>query len=401
LQAYFVKFPFLENVFYLLVLIIISAVSFLIAYKILIPVIRKIAAHTKTSLDDHLFNHRVPQQLMLLIPAIVFYYGASFFSNFKEQIERIAFAYIVVNIAIVIIKLLKAFNDYYNSLAIAKKRSLTGFCEAIQIVVIIIAAIVSISSLLDKSPAVFLSSLGAIAAILTLAFRETIISIVSGILIQMNDMFRVGDWIEMPKYGVDGDLIELGLHTAKIRNWDKTVSTIPTNKLVDDAVKNWRGMTETGGRRIKRSILIDQTSIKFCSKELLEKLKTIELLKDSLIQKEESILEHNKDKDTTNVVNGRCLTNVGLFRAYVVLYLKNHSLISPDLTLLVRQLQPDSEKGLPIQIYCFTTDIRWRYYEDIQSDIFDHIYAILHIFELKPFQRTSSYNPLVELSDKN
>ncbi|HMA99649.1 MAG TPA: mechanosensitive ion channel domain-containing protein, partial [Spirochaetota bacterium] len=232
--------------------------------------------------------------------------------------------------------------------------------------------------------------LGAFAAVLLLVFKDTIVSIASGLQIQMNDMVRLNDWIQMPGYGIDGEIKDLALHTVKVQNWDKTIYTVPTAKLVNEAVINWRGMLEAGGRRMKRSILIDQDSITFVSYKYLNKMKKVAILKPYLDKKLNDIKKHNKKIRSFVTINGRALTNIGLFRMYITYYLEQHPRIHKKMTHMVRQLAPEAEKGLPLEVYAFIKDTSWVKYEQVQSDIFDHLLAVLPVFELNTFQRTSS-----------
>jgi miniconductance mechanosensitive channel len=221
-------------------------------------------------------------------------------------------------------------------------------------------------------------------------FKDSLLGLVAGIQLAANDMVRVGDWIEMPKYDADGDIIDISLNTVKVQNFDKTITTIPSYALISDSFKNWRGMQVSGGRRIKRSLFIDAKSIKFCTDEMIEKFKTIQFLTDYITSKEHEIAEYNARHkiNLDNPVNGRALTNIGVFRAYMNHYLQHHPGISQEMTLLVRQLAP-TENGLPLEIYAFTNDIRWDVYESIQSDIFDHLFAVAPEFGLHIFQNPS------------
>lgn len=251
----------------------------------------------------------------------------------------------------------------------------------------IAAGIVAVAILADRSPVFFLSGLGALTAVLMLVFRDTILSLVASVQIMSNDMIRIGDWVEMPQAHADGDVIDIALHTVKIQNWDKTISAVPTHKFISESFKNWRGMSESGGRRIKRSLNLDVTSVHFLTDEEVAHLSRYEFLKGYMAQKREELAEHNRrtPQDPDVIPHRRRLTNVGTFRAYVQHYLENHPKIHQDMTLLVRQLE-STPKGLPIQIYCFTNDTAWAHYEGIQADIFDHLLAILPEFGLKAFQ---------------
>jgi miniconductance mechanosensitive channel len=255
------------------------------------------------------------------------------------------------------------------------------------------AGIFIVSILTDQSPWGILSVLGGFTVVLMLVFKDTILGFVASIQLSGHDMVRVGDWIEMPKYGADGDVIDVTIHTVKVRNWDKTITTIPTYGLVSDAFKNWRGMSESGGRRIKRSMHIDMSSIKFCTDEMLEHFEKFELLKEYLQQKKEELSTYNKEHnvDGSQLINGRRQTNIGVFRAYIVAYLKNNPKIHQAMTFLVRHLEPTPD-GLPIQIYVFSNDQAWANYEAIQADIFDHLLAAAPEFDLRVFQNPTGYD---------
>ncbi len=252
----------------------------------------------------------------------------------------------------------------------------------------IAAGIVVVSILAERSPVVFLSGLGALTAVLLVVFRDTILSFVASLQIASNDMIRIGDWVEMPQANADGDVIDIALHTVKIQNWDKTISTIPTHRFISESFKNWRGMSEAGGRRIKRSLSLDMSSIRFLSDEEIERLSRYELLQEYMSAKRRELDEYRAAKaelDSDTIPEARRLTNAGTFRAYVQRYLEAHPMIHDGMTLLVRQLDP-TPKGLPIEIYCFTRDTRWARYEQLQADIFDHLIAVLPGFGLKAFQ---------------
>ncbi len=280
--------------------------------------------------------------------------------------------------------LLGRIHDAYSSLEIARNRPIKGFIQVIIILLYVAALILIVSILLDKSPWVFLSGLGAMTAILILIFRDTLLSLVAGLQLISNDLIRVGDWIEMSQFGADGDVIDIALHTVRVQNWDRTITVIPTHKFLENSFKNWRGMQESGGRRIKRSIYIDMHSIRFLSSEDIERLKKVPLLRDYLEQKTTELAQY-----ASNETHPRRLTNVGTFRAYLVNYLKNHPRIQQQATMIVRQLEP-SPQGLPIEIYAFANTIKWVDYEGIQSDIFDHVLAIAPEFGLTIFQYPSS-----------
>jgi len=289
---------------------------------------------------------------------------------------------------------LLAIREVYSSSQMASRRPIRGYTDAIKIIAYVMAGIFIISIMTDKSPWGILSILGGFTVVLMLIFKDTILGFVASIQLSGHDMVRVGDWIEMPKYGADGDVIDVTIHTVKVRNWDKTITTIPTYGLVTDAFKNWRGMSESGGRRIKRSLHIDVNSITFCTDEMLERFEKFALLKGYLQQKKEEIksynIEHNVD--ASQLINGRRQTNIGVFRAYIVAYLKNHPKIhQTTMTFLVRHLEPTSH-GLPVQIYVFSNDQAWANYEAIQADIFDHLVAAAPEFDLRIFQNPTGYD---------
>ena len=272
----------------------------------------------------------------------------------------------------------------------SKKISIKSYIQVAKLLVNIFGFIVVIAILTGRSPVYFLSGLGALTAVLLLVFKDTILSLVSSVQISSNDLFKVGDWIEAPQFGADGDVIDIALHSIKIQNWDKTISIIPTNKLLDSSFKNWRGMSESGGRRIKRSINIDMNSIKFCSNEMTERFRKFKVIGRHINQKLSEIEKFNTENNVVDdgQINGRSLTNIGTFRAYIEGYLRNHNKIHDEMTFLVRQLSPSSS-GLPIEIYVFANDTDWINYESIQSDIFDHLLAVVPEFDLKVFQHPS------------
>ncbi|MFH1569821.1 MAG: mechanosensitive ion channel domain-containing protein, partial [Gemmatimonadota bacterium] len=248
----------------------------------------------------------------------------------------------------------------------------------------------ALAVLLGRSPWGLLSGVGAVMAVILLVFRDTLLSLVASVQIATNKLVKVGDWIEVPAFGADGDVIDIALHTVKVRNWDKTITTIPTYRLLDSSFKNWQGMFETGGRRIKRALYLDMNTVRFCDDAMLDRYERIELVREYVRERRREVEEHNRARqvDTAEPVNGRRLTNLGTFRAYVVAYLKAHPKVHPDLTFLVRQLAP-GEHGLPLEIYVFTSDTAWASYEGIQADIFDHLLASVPEFGLRVYQQPS------------
>ncbi|MEO0642295.1 MAG: mechanosensitive ion channel family protein [Pseudomonadota bacterium] len=311
-------------------------------------------------------------------------------SDFVSVVHNGAQSLIVLSVAMAIVKVLSYLNEVYDRLPRSKNRPIKGFVQVIKIVVLCGAAIIMISVLIDESPLLLLSGLGAITAVLLLVFKDTILSLVASVQLTTNDMLRRGDWISMPSMHADGDVIDISLHTVTVQNFDKTIVFVPTHKLVSDSYVNWRGMAQSGGRRIKRSLHLDQNSVRFLSEEEIEDLKRFTLLKSYLETKLAEIAEANAKElvDDAAPVNARRLTNIGTLRAYILAYLEWHPRIDESFTLLVRQLA-SSPQGLPLELYCFTRTTVWREYEGIQSDIFDHMIAILPEFGLQLFQEPS------------
>lgn len=299
-------------------------------------------------------------------------------------------AFIILSVAMAMVKVLTYLNNAYERRPEAKNRPIKGFVQLIKILILSIAAILIVATLIDQSPVLLFSGLGAITAVLLLVFKDTILSLVASVQLSTGDMLRVGDWIEMPSMNADGDVIDISLHTVKVQNFDKTIAYVPTHRLVSDSYRNWRGMSESGGRRIKRSLVVDQNSVRFLSDDEVADLEKFNLLKEHLAAKRAEIGEWNAKELTGEdaPVNARRLTNIGTLRAYIMAYLKWHPRVADGFTLLVRQLDP-TPLGLPIEIYCFTDTTDWNAYEGIQADIFDHLIAILPEFGLRLFQEPS------------
>lgn len=362
-----------------------------VAKRILLLVVEQFAQRTKTHWDDRLVERRVFHRLAHLAPGMVIYSMAPVVLTTPELImwaQKGAQIYMILAGVLVIDALLTAVNDIYTGYDVANRIPILSYLQVIKLVVSLAGLIVVVSLVIDKSPLLLLSGLGAATAVLLLIFKDTILGLVAGIQLVANDMVRKGDWIEMPKYGADGDVEEITLNVVKVRNWDKTVTTIPTYALISDSFRNWRGMTESGGRRIKRAIRIDMNSIGFLSRERIEELRGIKKLSRYLEQREQEIEAYNREYGDVDKspANGRRMTNIGVFREYCKAYLSQHKDIHKDMTFLVRQLAPDAE-GLPLEIYVFSSDQRWVEYEGIQADIFDHLLAVLPLFGLRAYQR--------------
>jgi miniconductance mechanosensitive channel len=354
--------------------------------------IAQYARSTKSTWDDAVVDHRVIHRLAQLLPAIIVYWGIDLIPSLPPEFDLIirnaVFVYMSLILVLAVNSMLNAVNSIYEQRPNAKQRPIKGFIQLVQIFVWIVGTILVVSIILRQSPTIFLSGLGAMTAVTMLVFKDTISSLVASIQLSAQDMVRVGDWIEMPAFGADGDVIDVELHLVRVQNWDKTISTIPTYRLISDSFKNWRGMSESGGRRIKRALYFDTSTIGFLSSEQRTKLGQVELLKPYLAQKDAELSQANSAVATSDedVINRRKLTNIGTMRAYIYSYIKQRADIHKGMTLLVRHLSPTSE-GLPIEVYCFTTTTEWGAYEDIQADIFDHVMAIAPEFGLRVYQK--------------
>lgn len=361
---------------------------------VIFKLVRKAVEKTKNTYDDIIINKGVLKRFALLAPIIVLYIGVDFI--FLDEPVFLVFLKKIFLCAIVLASLrgvdaaLDALTEVYRKFELSKKTPIKGYIQVIKIFMYIVGAVFIISILLNQSPWEILGGIGAMTAVILLVFKDSILGLVASVQMNANNMIRMGDWVEMPKYNADGDVIDITLNTIKIQNWDKTITTIPTYAFIADSFRNWRGMQESGGRRIKRSLYIDVSSIKFVDAPMMEAFKKIRLLQDYLKEKEEELEAHNGGLDLTpdDLVNGRHLTNIGTFRAYAEKYLRNNPKIHKEMTLLVRQKQP-TENGLPIEFYTFTNDVVWAHYEAIQADIFDHMLAVLPTFGLKIFQTPS------------
>lgn len=392
LESFHIDLPNYAGV---LALLLAAWLAYFLTSRILLVALRSLAKRSAQTWDDALLKNRVGHRLTQLLPAFVIYEGIDLLPNIGAQVEEfvhnLTSAYMIVVIAITVVALLNAANDIYEANPLARQRPIKGFIQLIQLAVMIMGGLLFIAALLDRSPVLLLSGFGAMTAVLLLVFKDTLLSLVASVQLTAQDMVRVGDWIEVPQFGADGDVVDVELHTIKVQNWDKTITTIPTHRLISDSFKNWRGMSASGGRRIKRALYLDASSIHFLSSDELDQCKRFMLLNEYLASKEDELNEYNKGMAGASAekkdvgVNMRRLTNIGTFRAYAWRYLKEHPSIRDDMTLLVRQLQPGPQ-GVPIELYCFTNTTEWNAYEDIQSDIFDHLMAIIPEFGLRLFQ---------------
>lgn len=372
-------------------LILTSIILNFLTKKIIVAIISKFIKKSKNKLDDVLLEKKVFHRLSHFIPAIIIYYFSDVvfydYHQFIHPVHSFTYIYMIIAGAIVINAFLKALNEIYNSLSISKHHPIKSYIQVVQIIIYLFVGILILSILLGKSPIYLITGMGAITAVLLIVFKDPLLGLVSGIQLSSNDMIRIGDWISMPSKNADGLVTEISLITVKVQNWDKTISTIPTYSLISESFSNWRGMEESGGRRIKRSINIDMKSVKFLDDVLKNKLSKVQFISDYLEKKQAEIEQYNKENniDYSVSVNGLRLTNLGTFRVYLNEYIKKNPNIRQDMTLIVRQLQ-STDKGIPLEIYAFSKIQSWEEYEEIQSDIFDHILAIIPEFDLKVFQ---------------
>jgi miniconductance mechanosensitive channel len=359
--------------------------------KILHYIIPKLTAKTKTLWDDIIFNDRIINSFATLIPAIIL--DQSLPILLKNSSLSLSFILGVTGILVVLVSvwilvsLFNSINEILSQKEQYRDKPIGSLTQLAKILVFSVGAILIISTVIGKSPIYLLSGLGAIAAILLLVFKDSILGFVASIQLSANNMIQVGDWVTVPNYGADGDVLEINLTTIKVQNFDLTITTIPTYAFISDSFTNWRGMSNSNGRRIKRAVSIKIDSIGFCDTEMLERFQKIELVSDYVVQRKEEIKAYNTAKkvDTSTLVNGRNMTNVGVFKAYIEQYLIANPHINKEMMIMVRQLPP-SEKGLPLEIYAFSKDKSWKAYENIISDIFDHVLSVAPYFDLEIFE---------------
>ena len=371
---------------------------------ILLRVVAALVKRTRVTWDDILLDRSVLVHLSRMVAPLVLSITLPMAFDGVQSVTltligRLCHILILVTFLSFVNSLLKAIYTVYSAQERFRDRPLKGLLQTVQVALWFVGGIVVIALLLDKSPLSLLAGLGASAAVLMLIFKDSIMGVVSGVQLSANDMLKVGDWIAMPKYGADGTVIEVTLNTVKVRNWDNTITTIPPYLLVSDSFQNWRGMTESGGRRVKRSVNIDMNSVRFCTPQMLDKYRRIKLLADYIDQTEQVIKAYNAEQEIDNsvLVNGRRQTNLGVFRAYLSAYLHNLPGVRDDMTLLVRHLQP-TDHGIPIELYFFTRTTEWGAYEKIQADVFDHLLAIVPEFDLRVFQSPTGadFNPSLD-----
>ncbi|HRM31573.1 mechanosensitive ion channel family protein [Acinetobacter johnsonii] len=396
------QYPWIEMLTGFCILILVAILAYIIAKHVVVRGIRHLITKLKFANHDIMSQHSVIRRIANIVPAIVIMNGIVTVPHLSAKmvsfVQMAAQAFIFLTIALAIGELLNIFNLVYQRNPKSRNKPIKGYLQLIKLIIFIVCGLMILGTFLKKDVFTLLAGFGAMAAVLMLVFQNTILSLVASVQISSYDMVRIGDWIEMPSLNADGDVIDMSLHTITVQNFDKTFTTIPTNKLVTDTFKNWRGMSQAGVRRIKRSLYIDQSSVHFMSEAEQSKLKEFLLLDQYLDHKSTELVEFNQKLSNTSPCNQRRLTNIGTFRAYVELYLNQHPNISKHQSLIVRQLQP-TEKGLPLEIYAFSNQIAWKDYEAIQSDIFDHLIAILPEFGLKIYQAPSGYDMQIALSN--
>jgi len=383
---FFAAHALLRALFNFAIVTLIAVAMTFVARKIVDVIIKFAVTRTKTKWDDVFFNHGVFSKFVNMVPALIFYWSAFSFDRGSQWLKRLSFCIIILVLMDILRAANKAMLEIYDSFEISKDKPLKGLMQIVLIIIYCIGFIAMVSILLDKSPALLLSGLGAMTAVIMLIFRDSILGFVAGLQIAANNSIRRGDWIVMPQNNADGEVIDIALHTVKIQNWDKTISNIPTHKFMEESFINWRGMVESGGRRISRNLLFDVSSIRRLTDEEIEKLAKIELITDYIKAKTAEIEKWNANSDSAAPVNMRRLTNIGTFREYARQYLRHNENLRQDLTLIVRQM-PQTEHGLPLQIYAFTKTTEWVDYEAVQSDIFDHLISTAVFFGLRLYQQ--------------
>lgn len=388
-------------------LVLLAVVAYYFVHKVLLRLCKRLVKLTKNEWDDALMCSRLFKWLAMLVPVALFWHLSPYVFDEGSKVSAVGMVIragseilLVVLILLLINSVLNVIDRVYQNYDVSRELPIKSFFQVLKIILTLVGIIFIVSTIIGKSPLLLFSGLGAMTAIMMLVFKDSILGFVAGIQLSANKLVARGDWIEMPKFGADGEVLEVALTTVKVRNWDKTITTIPTYSLIADSFKNWRGMSQSGVRRIKRSLFLDMGTVKFLDDEMLVRLKKVSLLDDYFLKKEEEIEQWNTERQVTagDIVNARAMTNVGTFRAYVNEYLKGHPKISQTNTILVRLLQAD-EHGVPLEIYVFTNDNNWIEYERIQSDIFDHLLAVMEEFDLGVFQSPSGSDVLTLRGD--
>ncbi|MEL6214612.1 MAG: mechanosensitive ion channel family protein [Pseudomonadota bacterium] len=393
--------PLMAAALGLLLLAILALIVHKITRTLLVQGMRRLAAQTKSHWDDALVGHGIFRNLSHVIPAFIIYASVDWFDRVPgeilETLKRVSVGYGVLFVVLAIGALLNALSAIYEKSPAAKERPLKGFFQVAKIVIYCVGAVLVIAAVFNRSPLLLFSGLGALTAVLILVFKDTLMSLVASVQIASTGILRLGDWVEMPQYGADGDVIDIALHTVSVQNWDKTVTTIPTHRFISDSFKNWRFMSLSGGRRIKRALNVDLGTVRFLTPTEVDRFREFALLRDYIDDKRESLRVANADFVDDGNVNARRLTNLGTFRAYMVAYLRNHPGINKAMTLIVRQLDP-TPHGIPLELYAFTASTDWVEHERVKSDVFDHLIAIAQHFDLKVFQSPTG-NDITDLGE--
>ena len=387
-----------------LLLVLAALLLHALTRRYLIVIVQKIVQRSRVRWDEVLFEAHVPHRAALLVPLIVIHTGLAWIPDLPMAVAvfvaRLISAGMILVVALTVDAFLSALYSLYLRLPIAATRPIKSYVQLAKIAIYSVAGIFIVARLAAQSPWFFVSGLGAMMAVILLIFRDTLLSLVASVQLTNNDLVRVGDWIEMPQFDADGDVVDIALNTVKVQNWDKTITVIPTHKFLEHSFRNWRSMFETGGRRIKRAIYINTATTRFLTDDEIERFSRFALLREYMQQKRAELAEYNAvhAAEQNVIANARRLTNIGTLRAYIIAYLRNHPHIHQELTFLVRQLAPTPE-GVPIEIYVFTNDTRWAVYENIQADIFDHILSMVPEFGLRVYQRPSGHDLAGALGD--
>ena len=375
-------------------MLLLAAIAFVIAKRVFVYFINKLFVKTESQLDDILVSRKVFDRLAYLVPSwVVYKLMPAALHDYPVLVSGILSAvaiYSVVIVVMVVDSVIDSVMDMYRSASVSGQKPIQSFAQVAKLLTYFVAIITIVSLLVGESPLKLFAGLGAMTAVLMLVFKDPILGFVAGIQLSYNHMVSIGDWVEIPQHNADGDIMEIGLTTVKVRNFDNTITTVPTQSLIDESFKNWRGMQESGGRRIKRSIFLDVNSISFCNDDQLARYSKIDYIKKYLTTTRTELEKYNAENSNAkdSIANGRRITNIGTFRAYILAYLQNHPQINQDLTVMVRQLAA-SESGLPLEIYAFSAEKNWSKYEVIQADIFDHLFAVAKEFDLRVFQKPS------------
>lgn len=372
---------------------VLAALAYVFAHQVLVRVTHAWARRTEATWDDILVRAGVFRRLAWIAPALVAYGFTGTFFDDTTLVDRIIRALIVAAFGLATSDLLAGALLVYGATPAGRLRPVKGYVQVVKLVVFLVSATFFVAALLDESPWAVVSGIGALTALLVLVFRDTILSFVTSVQIGQNDLVRIGDWVEVPRYGADGVVVDIALHTVRVQNWDNTFSVLPMHKLIEESFRNWRGMFDSGARRVKRAIYVDQSSVRFLDDAEIARLARIHLLTEYVERRASDIARWNAENavDLSVLPNGRRMTNLGTFRAYLETFLEHHPRVRQDLPLLVRQLPPTAE-GLPLELYCYVVDTTFVVYEKLQADLFDHALAVIPEFGLRVFQRPSGHD---------